>query len=280
MASSLHVLADGFAFLEGPRWHEGRLWASDMHGDRVVAVDLDGRIETIIEMHQPSGLGWLPDGRLLVVSMVDRTVRRIEGGTAVLHADLTPFASFHANDMVVDADGRAYVGNFGYDFETGAPPVTTTLALVQPDGRASAAATDLAFPNGVVITPDGGTLIIAETFGHCLTAFDRAVDGCLSNRRVWADLGTIFPDGICLDAALGVWVASPMSNEVVRVTAGGTITDRIPASQHVIACALGGTDRRTLLLCTAPAIAAAAAQAKRGGRIESVAVEHAGAGWP
>ena len=273
MTTTPDVLADGFVFLEAPRWHQDRLWVSDMHDDRVVAVGLDGRRETIATLHQPSGLGWLPDGTLLIVSMVDRTVRRLAAGGLILHADLQDLATFHCNDMVVDAAGRAYVGNFGYDYEARATPTPAVLAVVHPDGRVEAAAADLLFPNGAVITPDGNTLIVAETFAHCLTAFDHQDDGTLSRRRIWADLGPIFPDGICRDAAGGVWVASPMSNEVVRVVEGGAITHRIAVTQHAIACALGGPHGRTLFICTAPALARHVVQAQRGGRIEIVEVD-------
>ena len=277
---SLQVLASGFVFLEGPRWHDGRLWVSDMHGDRVLALGLDGVAETIVTLSQPSGLGWLPDGRMLVVSMVDRTVRCLNQDGLGRYADLSGLATFHANDMVVDAGGRAYVGNFGYDFEAETAPTPATLAMIHPDGRVVPAATDLLFPNGIVISPDGGTLIVAETFARQLTAFDRAPDGTLSRRRVWAALGDVFPDGICLDAAGAVWVASPMTKEVLRVLEGGEIAARIPTSQHAIACALGGPGRGTLFVCTAPAISRAAAQAKRGARIEMIDVPIAGAGWP
>ena len=277
---SPRVLAAGFVFLEGPRWHDGRLWASDMHDDRVVTVDMDGRVETVATLTQPSGLGWLPDGRLLIVSMIDRTLRCLDRSGLSNYADVSALAAFHLNDMVVDGAGRAYVGNFGYDYEAGAAPVPAMLAMVGADGVVAPAATDLSFPNGMVITPDGRTLIVAETFAHRLTAFDRAADGTLSRRREWAALGDLFPDGICLDAAQGVWVASPISNEVIRVLEGGEITARVPVAQHAIACALGGPERRVLFICTAPAIARHAARARRGGRLEVVNVPVAGAGWP
>ena len=276
------ILADGFVFLEGPRWHDGRLFASDMHDDHVLAVALDGRVERILDVPtQPSGLGWLPDGRLLVVSMTDRKLLRVDAGGAAVHADLSGIATFHSNDMVVDAQGRAYVGNFGWDYESGAPERKTALALVHADGRVVRAADDLSFPNGTVLTPDGGTLIVAETFARCLTAFDVApADGGLSNRRLWASTDPVFPDGICLDAAGAVWVASPLSNEVVRVCEGGEVTDRIPTGRHTIACMLGGPDRRTLFVLTAEAIRREEACAKRSARIETVQVDVPGAGRP
>lgn len=281
MTATLQRLADGFVFLEGPRWHDGRLWVSDMHGDRVVAVGLDGSVETIVAVPtQPSGLGWLPDGRLLVVSMSDRTLRRLDGGELVVHADLAHLATYHCNDMVVDAVGRAYVGNFGYDYELGGPPVPATMALVHPDGRVDAAATDLLFPNGTIITADGKTLIVAETFGRRLTAFDVAADGSLSGRRLWATLDGVFPDGICGDAAGGIWVASPMTSEVIRVTEGGAVTARIPTGQPAIACMLGGDDRHTLCILSSAVIPKVEARRQRGARIDTVRVEIPGAGRP
>src|SRR5205807_225711 len=183
-----------------------------------------------------------------------RTSRTDDGGDVAVHADLSGIATFHANDMVVDGHGRAYVGNFGWDYESGAPVQKTALALVHPDGRVVRAAEDLAFPNGMVLTPDGRTLIVAETFAQCLTAFDVAGDGGLSNRRLWASVDPVFPDGICLDAAGAVWVASPLSNEVVRVREGGDVADRIATGRHTIACTLGGPDRRTLFVLTSEAI--------------------------
>src|SRR5881398_1447900 len=178
------ILAGGFVFLEGPRWHDGRLFLSDMHDDRVLAVGLDGRVDRILDVPaQPSGLGWLPDGRLLVVSMTDRKVLRVDPGGLAVHGDLSGIATFHCNDMVVDGQGRAYVGNSGFDFESGAQVVHAALALVDPDGSVRVAAEGLALPNGTVVTPDGGTLIVGESAGGCLTAFTVAADGTLHDRR-------------------------------------------------------------------------------------------------
>jgi len=282
MTTTLRVVADGFHFLEGPRWRDGRLWVSDMHGGQVVAVTPEGRVEPIVELPtQPSGLGWLPDGRLLVVSMTDRRLLRLEGSRLVPHADLSGLATFHCNDMVVDTDGRAYVGNFGYDYEAGEAFRSAVLALVHPDGSVEAAADDLAFPNGMVITPDGGTLVVAETFAHRLTAFTIAADGRLAGRRTWASLDEqVYPDGICLDAEGAIWVASPLTNEAIRVREGGTVTDRVAADRHVIACALGGAGRRTLFVLAATGIPRAQARAQRGALILAAAVGVPGAGLP
>ena len=174
----LEVLIDGLTFPEAPRWHGGKLWFSDFYSFRVLAVDLDGRVQTIAEVpNRPSGLGWTPEGALLIVSMLDRALLRLEGGKPSKVADLSALAGGPCNDMVVDAKGRAYVGNFGYDRHAGEEPRTTCIARVDPDGRVVRAADDLLFPNGTVITPDGGTLIVGETFAHRLTAFDIRADG-------------------------------------------------------------------------------------------------------
>jgi len=283
--AQLEPWLDGFAFLEGPRWHEGRLWFSDMHARRVYAASEDGAVEAIARVPEcPSGLGWLPDGRLLVVSMEDRKLLRREAdGALVTHADLSGIASYHCNDMVVDAAGRAYVGNFGFDIHTGQKPSAAKLALVQPGGAASVAATDLMFPNGAVITPDGATLIVGESFGRRLTAFDLdPSSGALSNRRVWAALdGGAVPDGICLDAEGAIWVASPMSREFVRVHEGGRVSQRIACGERMaIACMLGGADRRTLFALTSATIDPYECRRLRSARVERVRVDAPGAGMP
>jgi sugar lactone lactonase YvrE len=274
------VLAD-LAFAEGPRWHEGRLWFSDMHDYRVAAIDLAGTVETIVEVPgQPSGLGWLPDGTLLVVSMVDRRLLRLDGSVLTEVADLSAQATFHCNDMVVDAQGRAYVGNFGWDLHGGGAPVDAVLVLVTPDGSTRVVATDLSFPNGSVITPDGATLIVGESFAARLTAFDVAPDGTLSNRREWARLDGAVPDGICLDAEGAIWVASPVSAEALRVCEGGAVTHRVPVETQAFACMLGGPERRHLFVCTALDADPARSRETRSGRIEEVEVEVPGAGRP
>ena len=275
-------LIEGLAFAEAPRWHNHELWFSDFYTRQVLRVDRDGRAHVVVEVpHQPSGLGWLPDGRLLVVSMVDRKLMRLDAGGLVEVADLSGVASFHCNDMVVDAKGRAYIGNFGFDiFTKGAPVTPTVLAMVTPEGAVTIAARDLYFPNGSVITPDGGTLIIGETYARKLTAFTVAADGTLTDQRVWAELGSIAPDGICLDAKGAVWVASPRSNEFVRVVKGGTITQRIPVSNQAIACALGGDDGKRLFMVIGRVKGRDEALATRVGRIEYVDVDVAAAAAP
>jgi sugar lactone lactonase YvrE len=274
------VVLEGLAFPEGPRWHDGRLWFSDMHAHEVVAVDLaTGERETIVEVPAcPSGLGWLPDGRLLVVSMEDRRVLRLEDSGLVEHADLSGLATFHCNDMVVDRVGRAYVGNFGFDLHQRADPVDAVLARVDPDGSVHAAADAMQFPNGSVVHDT--TLVVAESFAGRLTAFDVADDGSLSNRRVWAQLEGAVPDGICLDAEGAIWVASPTSNEVLRVREGGEVTHRVTLDRGAFACMLGGDDRRTLLICTSHSSDPVESAQQRSGRIESMRVDVPGAGLP
>ncbi len=206
--SALTTLASGFRFTEGPRWHDGRLWFSDMHDHKVWALGLDGTKELICNVPQePSGLGWLPDGRLLVVSMKDRRLMRLDPEGLNVSADLSGHTDHLINDMVVDGLGRAYVGNFGFDLHADEKPATTCLVLALPDGTTRVVAEDLLFPNGTVITPDGKTLIVGETFGARLTAFAIADDGSLHDRRVWAQMEGTVPDGICLDAEGAVWVA-------------------------------------------------------------------------
>jgi sugar lactone lactonase YvrE len=282
MARTTEVVLDGFMFPEGPRWHNGRLVFSDMHGHRVVSLDVDrAQAETVCEMPaQPSGLGWLPDGRMLVVSMTDRRVLRQEAdGTLVEHADLSSLAPWWCNDMVVDAQGRAFVGNFGFDMYGGGTPCKTNVVRVEPDGSAVSAADDLGFPNGMVITPDGATLIVGESFG-ALTAFSIADDGTLADRREFARPEGAVPDGICLDAEGAVWIACPMSNRCLRIAEGGAVLDEVTTGRGTFACMLGGDDRTTLFVCTADDHAPDAARAKPTGRIEAVRVDVPGAGYP
>jgi sugar lactone lactonase YvrE len=286
------VLREGLCFGEDPRWHDGRLWYSDFFDHAVHALTPGGADERVVEVAaQPSGLGWMPDGSLLIVSMIDRRVLRLGvDGTLSEHADLTEWVPFHCNDMVVDAVGRAYVGNFGFNIyprmagEPGEPvePRPAVLVRVDPGGEVSVVADDLGFPNGTVITPDGQTLIIAESGGRRLTAFDISADGGLSNRRVWADLAPhkVSPDGICLDASGAVWVANAADTTAVRVAEGGELLDTARFSQTCFACMLGGADGRELFAMTAPSALPAEATASRRARIESVRVGVGHAGLP
>jgi len=279
--SNTTTLIDGLCFAEGPRWRDGKLWFSDMHAHQVCTVDLEGNMEAIVQvLGQPSGLGWLPDGRMLVVSMVDRKLMVYGNGELSEFADLSNLATYHCNDMVVDSAGRAYIGNFGFDFGKGDDPVPAELVLVTPDGKARVVADDLAFPNGTVITPDNKTLIVGETMAARLTAFNIEQDGSLSNRRTWAQLDGPVPDGICLDSAAGIWLASPMSDEVVRVLEGGEVTDRIGLDSHGIACTLGGPDNRRLFILTSQSFADDECRQNRDAKIEFIDVEYPSAGSP
>ena len=280
---------DGLDFGEGPRWHDGRLWYSDFYQHRVYAVSADGTRETILDLgdEQPSGLGWLPDGTLLIVGMTRRQVLRMEAdGDVSIHADLSEIAAWHCNDMVVAADGTAYVGNFGYDIEGGrSNPMSATLAIVGPDGSVFAGPSGLDFPNGSVITPDGSTLIVGETFASRMTAFEVLDGGLLGERRVWAETPGILPDGCCLDAAGGIWIADAGRGDVVRVVEGGEVTDRVAMPdlerpQKAYACMLGGGDGLTLHCVTAPGARAEDTVGVGGGAIWTVSVEHPRAGLP
>ena len=270
---------DGLDFGESPRWHKGRLWYSDLYQHTVQAASLTGSTETIVEVpQQPSGLGWLPNGELLVVSMLDRRVLRFDGSKLQQHADLADIATSHCNDMVVDSLGRAYVGNFGFDLHQGADVTTATVALIQPDGSVQAAAHDLQFPNGAVITPDAATYIVAESFGCQFTAFDVANNGVLSNRRLWAAVPGMIPDGCCYDSQGGIWFADAVGKAAMRVLQGGEVTHRVETELNCFAVMLGGADRCTLFLCTAPSSSPEEVQGLGSGRIEMVQVEVPGAG--
>lgn len=276
------VVLRGLGFAEGPRWHEGRLWFSDMGAAHVAAVDPDGRVEVELEVPaRPSGLGWLPDGRLLVVSMGDRRVlRREPDGTVVVHADLGGLASFDCNDMVVDGRGRAYVGNAGFDLSVRPLQVRPAeVVLVRPDGDARVVDDRVVFPNGSVVTPDGSTLVVAETFGQRLTAFTIAEDGGLTDRRLFAGLEGRAPDGICLDAEGAIWVADATGAACIRVREGGEVVDRVDTGRGCFACMLGGPERRTLFLLTADGFQGEAVR-RRTAAIEAVEVDVPGAGWP
>jgi sugar lactone lactonase YvrE len=280
----LQPYVKGLAFPESPRWHDGALWFSDFYMRCVSRATPDGRVEAVVEVPgQPSGLGWLPDGRLLVVSMNDRRLLRLDGDSLVEVADLSALAPAPCNDMLVDGQGRAYIGNFGFDLQVRAPFAATSLIMVTPDGVARVVATDMHFPNGTVLTPDGRTLIVGESYGQRLTAFDVQADGSLAHRRIWAQLHGkgVGPDGICLDAEGAIWLASPVTREVLRVHEGGEITHRIPTSDQAVACMLGGADRRTLFVATGRVLVTPEESlAQRSGMISSVCVEVPGAGAP
>ena len=283
-------------YYECPRWHDGRWWAVDFYRYGVFAHGPGGTQELVLEVEgQPSGLGWLPGGDLLVVSMRDhRVLRRGADGSVSVHADVSGLVGGHLNDMLVDRTGRAYAGNFGFDLMAGEAPVATSLVRIDPDGTACVAAEDLWFPNGMVLTDDG-TLIVAETFGGRLTAFDVGPDGALSGRRTFAqprpvpepgDLEsmitglTFAPDGIALDAEGHVWAANGVGAAVWRIAPGGEVVEEVamPEGLGVFACALGGEDGRTLLACAAPDFSEEARSAAREAQLLLTSVEVPGAG--
>ncbi len=278
MERTTTVLVEGLRFPEGPRWRADRLYFSDQHDAKVWSMTADGALELVVEVpERPSGLGWDLEGRLLIVSMDDRRLLRYADGSLTEIADLSGLAPWHCNDMVVDAHGRAYVGNFGFDLDGGAEPRPTVVLRVDPDGSVRAAADEIRFPNGTVITPDGGTLIIGESWGGCLTAFDVDADGGLSNRREWAKLDGAVPDGICLDAEGAIWSACPLTGRVLRVREGGEITDVVTVDRNgAYACMLGGAGGTTLFVCTADANHPAETVTMRGA-IEVCAVDIPGA---
>ena len=268
------IIATGVAFGEAPRWHENTLWWSDMHGGGVRKLAGTQTLPVCDVPNRPSGLGWLPDGAMLVVSMADkRVLRQVADGTLVMHADLSHLVPRRLNDMIVDAQGRAYVGNFGFELDSGEQPRPTVLVRVDPDGQGSVVADDLLFPNGMVITDSGQTLVVAQTFGGQLTAFTIDTAGALSNRRVWAQMPErAVPDGICLDTDGTIWVASPTTHECLRFREGGEVLDRIPTGRGAYACALGGADGRTLFVCTADSHDPARQRVELNGRIEAFQV--------
>lgn len=298
------TILDGLYFGEGPRWHDGHLWFSDMHGHRVVRLaigesldseataEMGATAETVLEMDfdEPSGLGWLPDGRLLVVAMTTQKLYRQEAdGSLTQHADISPLVDGDINDMIVAADGTAYVGHMGYRIHGGLDQRKSAETIrVTPDGQASIAADQLEAPNGHVLTPDGQTLIVAESAASRLTAFDIASDGTLSSRRLFAqlppaseELRIATPDGICLDEQGAVWVADPRGRRVFRVLAGGEITDSYSyADVMPVACVLAGADRRTLCICVAVDWRREVVLQAPTARIDAVRVDVAGAGRP
>ena len=280
--SELQVLMTGIAFGESPRWHDDRLWFCDWGAQELIAVDLEGRSEVIARVPSfPFCIDWLRDGRLLVVSAAERRLlRREPDGSMVMHTDLSRLSRHPWNDIVVDGRGNAYVGDIGFDFPGGefAPGL---LALVTPDGSARQVADGVAFPNGLVVTPDNSTLILAESYANRLTAFDIDADGSLSNRRLWAGLDRGVPDGICIDAENAVWYADVPNMRCVRVREGGEVLQTIELDRGCFACMLGGADRKTLFMVAREWRGPASmADQGRTGQVLTAKVSTAGAGWP
>lgn len=274
------ILVDKLFFAEGPRWRDDKLWFSDMHAQKVLKVDPNGTVETVVELadDQPSGLGWLPNGDLLIVAMTKKQVLRFDGNALTVHADLSSLASHYCNDMVVDHVGRAYVGNFGFDLHNGAEQTAAELICVEIDGSARCVDNELIFPNGAVITPDDKTLIVAETFAGRLTAFDILANGDLTNKRTWAELpqGAV-PDGICLDAGGGIWSASPTSNNCIRQIEGGEVTHNIELERGAFACMIGGDN---LYILTSTVSTPTECRATQDARIEVYPAPFPAAGLP
>ena len=295
---SLEVVVDGFHYLEGPRWHQGALWFVDFYTQGVYRVNEDGVAEKRVHIEQqPSGLGWLPDGRMLIVSMKDRKVMRLEeNGELVVHADIWQHCAGHANDMVVAPNGDAYVGNFGFDLMGGADYKSAGLVLVKPDGSSQLVAEGLAFANGMVISADKKTLIVNELFGNKISQFAIHEDGTLGDKRDFASFGDlgeepnlgvrignakILPDGLALDAEGAVWIADTLNQRAVRIAEGGEILDTIDtAPEGVFAVALGGVEGHTLFMCAAPDWDEASRKAETKGRMLAATVEIGHAGTP
>jgi sugar lactone lactonase YvrE len=294
MTRELSLLADGGAFFESPRWHDGRWWLSDFYTHQVLAVAPDGRSEKIATVDaQPGGLGWLPDGSMLVLSRQDHRLLRCDpNGTMDVVADLTDCAKGSLNEMVVDGAGRAWIGDIGFDVHRGEPFAPTTLKRVDPNGDVSVVADDVFCPNGAVVTPDGATLIVGESYAARYSAFTIQPDGMLTDRYIWAELEPVvsagteprnaMPDGCCLDAEGCLWVSEPISERCIRVTKGGAVVDEIaaPAGTNVFACMLGGVDGTTLLVCVAPDWSAATRINAQDAAVLTTTVDVPGAGFP
>lgn len=296
--NKLDVIVDNFHYLEGPRWYNQSLWFVDFYTQGVYRVNEQGVADKIVHIEQqPSGLGWLPDGRMLVVSMKDRKVLRLEeNGDLAVHADIWKHCGGHANDMVVAPNGNAYVGNFGFDLMGGADYSNAGLVLVKPDGSSQVVAEGLSFPNGMVISPDERTLIVNELFGNRISQFTINEDGTLGERRDFASFGelgdepdltkriesaTILPDGLALDAEGAVWIADTLNHRAVRIAEGGEILETIDTTPDgIFAVALGGQDGKTLFLCAAPDWDEASRKAETKGRMLSTQVKVGHAGTP
>ncbi|MFO6453449.1 SMP-30/gluconolactonase/LRE family protein [Aeromicrobium sp. LTX1] len=294
----LRVIADGFTYTEGPRWHDGEFWFVDFYTKTVNKVTRDGEVVQVAVVDaQPSGLGWLPDGQLLVVSMKDHRVLRVGlDGELAEHADISAHCGGYANDMVVAPNGNAYVGEFGFDLMGGADHNFANVILVRPDGTSQVVAPGLSFPNGMVITPDEKTLIVNELFGNRVSQFDILDDGTLGPRRDFASYGspgdetnwekriaeaTIVPDGLALDAEGAIWVADCVHQRAARIAEGGEILDEVStAPLGVFAVALGGDDGTTLYLSVAPDFDETARSAAREAYVAATEVEVPHAGTP
>jgi sugar lactone lactonase YvrE len=278
----VQTLVSGLGLGESPRWHDGRLWFSNWVANEIVAVDPEGNSELIVNMPSfPFCIDWLPDGRLLVVSGREGLLLRREAdGSLVTHADLSGLDETPWNDIVVDGRGNVFVNNTGFNFgvDEFAPGL---VALVAPDGSVRQVADEVAFPNGMAVTPDNSTLIVAESYASRLTAFDIAADGGLSNRRVWAELGGGAPDGICIDAEGAVWYGDVPNKRCVRVREGGEVLQTIELDRGCFACMLGGEEGTTLFMMAADwGGPASMGEGARTGQVLTVQAPAPGGGWP
>lgn len=287
MSAEPRPFADGLRLPECPRWRDASLWLVDMWAHEVLRYDLDGTRQVIHRFpddEDPGGIGWLPDGRLLVAGMEGRVVYRLENDRPTVHADLHDLAPFQLNDMVVAADGTAYVSQFGYDMWGGGAYTNTVLIRVTPDGTATAVADDLASPNGMAITPDGATLVVAEPGGARLSRFRITPDGLANRELVPLEKSPaapyVTPDGICLDAEGAVWAADPMGGRVIRVLDRRIEREVAIGATHPLACVLGGPERRTLFVCTGEQVSKPTRTAEATGRIVTLEVDVPGAGIP
>ena len=272
------ILIDGLAFAEGPRWRDGRLYFSDVPAGMVHSVDTAGNLKTEAEIDGfPSGLGWLPDGTLLIARGAPAAIVRADGS---VYADLSDVAAFPPNDMIVDPRGRVFVGTCDIGGIGSGAPSPSQLIQVDPDGTVTVVDGDMRFPNGPVVTPDGDTLIVAETFGAGLKAFDISGDGPARDKRQWAAVDGSLPDGICLDAEGAVWFADALGQKAVRVKEGGEVLGEVVPQQACFACTLGGEDMRTLFIITGAFVAPEENLRNRPGRIEFTTVDVPGGGSP
>jgi sugar lactone lactonase YvrE len=282
--SGLQTLKAGLEIGESPRWHEGRLWFSNWGAQEVIAVDLEGKSEVVVRVPTtiPFSIDWLPDGRLLIISGPEGLLLRMEpDGSLVTHADLTGLSDRGWNEIVVDGRGTTYLNGGGFDLLAGEEFAPGIIAVLTPDSPARQAADGIAFPNGMAVTPDNSTLIVAESYANRLTAFDIATDGGLSNRRVWADVDDGVPDGICIDADGAVWYADVPNQRCVRVREGGEVLQTIMVDRGCFACMLGGHDGRTLFMMAAKWAGPANMFDEPGtGRVVTAKAPAPGVGWP
>lgn len=271
--AKMRTLLTGLGFGESPRWHNGRLWLANWGTQEIIAADSTGRSEVVVRVPTtiPYSFDWLPDGRLLIIAGPEGLLLRMEpDGSLVTHADLNPISSTGWNEIVVDGRGNTYVNG-------------SAMALISPDGSVRKVAESFAFPNGMAVTPDNSTLIVAESHAHRLTAFDIDADGSLANRRVWADLGDGAPDGICIDAQNAVWYADVPNRQCVRIHNGGEVLETINIDRGCFACMLGDPDRKTLFIVAAEWLGfarMAEALEARTGQLLATDVAVPGAGWP